>query len=77
MMGKKWGIRKSSIRCWQAAVTADFPAVDGVVVDACKHAGEPGLWIDVVELGGLCRARNYAESFFPDSSADRRLVSSA
>jgi hypothetical protein len=36
--------------------------VDGVVVDAHKHVGEPGLRIDVVELGGLCRPPNYAES---------------
>lgn len=26
-----------------------------------KHVGEPSLWIDVVELGGLCRLPNYAE----------------
>src|SRR3981189_3119990 len=76
MGGRKRGFRKSSIRCWQAAVTADFSAaekpldlmcplgsrrfgttwhglspvpgqkliqlVDGVVVDAHKHVGEPG-----------------------------------
>jgi len=36
--------------------------VDNVVVDAREHVGEPGLWIDVVELGGLCRPPNYAES---------------
>src|SRR6266480_1925409 len=79
MVGRKRGFRKSSIRCWQAAVTADFSAaekpldlmcplgsrrfgttwhglspvpgqkliqlVDGVVVDADKHVGQPGLRI--------------------------------
>src|SRR6266436_3015831 len=28
MMGRKRGFRKSSIRCWQAAVTADFSAAE-------------------------------------------------
>src|ERR1700730_10578499 len=85
MAGRKRGFRKSSIRCWQATVTADFSAaekpldlmspldsrcfstawhglspvpgqkliqpVDSVVIDACKHVGEPGLRIDVVEFG--------------------------
>jgi hypothetical protein len=27
--------------------------VDGVIVDASEHVGQPGLGIDVVELGGL------------------------
>jgi hypothetical protein len=36
--------------------------VDRVVVDAREHVGDPGLRIDVVELGGLCRPPNYAES---------------
>jgi hypothetical protein len=26
-----------------------------------EHVGEPGLRIDVIELGGLCRPLNYAE----------------
>src|SRR5882757_817963 len=86
MEGRKRGFRKSSIRCWQAAVTADFSAaakpldlmcplgsrrfgtawhglspvpgqkliqfVDSVVVDVREHVGEPGLRVDVVELGG-------------------------
>ena len=92
MMGRKRGFRKSSIRCWQAAVTADFSAaekpldlmcplgsrrfgtawhglspvpgqkliqpVDSVVIDAHKHVGEPGLRIDVVELGGHDQGRH-------------------
>ena len=92
MVGRKRGFRKSSIRCWQAAVTADFSAaekpldlmcplgsrrfgatwhglspvpgqkliqpVDGVIVDAHKHVGEPGLRIDVVELGGHDQGRH-------------------
>jgi hypothetical protein len=28
-----------------------FEPVDGVIVDAGEHVGEPGLGIDVVELG--------------------------
>ena len=27
-----------------------------------QHVGEPSLWIDVIELRGLCRPPNYAES---------------
>jgi len=43
---------------------------DLVIVDARQHVGEPGLWIDAVELGGLCRPPNYAErvGFSPDFS---------
>jgi len=26
-----------------------------------QHVGEPSLWIDVIELGALCRPPNYAE----------------
>jgi hypothetical protein len=33
-----------------------------VIGDAGQYVGEPGLWIDVVELGGLCRPPNYARS---------------
>jgi hypothetical protein len=37
--------------------------------DAGQDVGEPGLGIDVVELGGLCRAPNYAERVrFPQYS---------
>jgi hypothetical protein len=35
--------------------------VDGVVGDAREDIGQPGLRIDVVEPGGLCRTTNYAE----------------
>src|SRR6185437_1598622 len=31
MVGRKRGLRKSSIRCWQAAVTADFSAAEKTV----------------------------------------------
>jgi hypothetical protein len=34
-----------------------------MIADAGKHVGEPGAWIDVVQLGRLCRAPNYAERF--------------
>ncbi len=36
-------------------------AFGGVIRQASQHVGEPGLWIDVVELGALCRPPNYAE----------------
>jgi hypothetical protein len=26
-----------------------------------EHVGEPGLRVDIIELGGLCRPPNYAE----------------
>jgi hypothetical protein len=35
--------------------------VDGVIVDAGEHVSEPGLGINAVELGRLCRTANYAE----------------
>src|SRR4030088_1636717 len=91
MVGRKRGFRKSSIRCWQAVVTADFSAAekpldlmcplgsrrfgttwhglspvpgqkliqlaDGVVVDAHKHVGEPGLRIDRGGLWGHDQSR--------------------
>jgi len=84
--GRKRGLRKSSISCWQAAVTADLSAADRplalmcplgsrrfdmarhwlspvpgqklsqpsgyMIVDARKNIGEPGLRVDIVELGG-------------------------
>jgi hypothetical protein len=34
------------------------------VGDAGEHVGQPGQWIDVVELGRLCRPPNYAERFW-------------
>lgn len=36
-------------------------ALGGMIRQAGQHVGEPSLWIDVVELGGLCRPPNYAE----------------
>src|SRR5271156_4339949 len=97
MVGRKRGFRKSSIRCWQAAVTADFSAgeksldlmcplrsrrfgtawqgllpvpgqklvqpVDSVVVDTGEHVGEPGLRIDVVELGGHDQSGHHRGAF--------------
>jgi len=33
----------------------------GMLGDPGQHVGEPGLWIDAVHLGGLCRGPNYAE----------------
>ena len=35
--------------------------------DAGEHVGQPGLRIDVVQLGGLCRPPNYAERFRNDA----------
>jgi len=34
----------------------------GVIGNAAQHVGEPGLRIDIVELGGLCRIPNYADA---------------
>src|SRR2546429_7593403 len=46
-----------------------------MIVQACQHVGEPGLWVDVVELGGLCRPSNYAErSDFPHNSSGCRCT---
>jgi hypothetical protein len=43
--------------------------VDGVIVDPGEHVGKPGLGIDVIEFGRLCRAPNYAErACFPQDS---------
>ena len=37
--------------------------------DAGQHVGEPGLRIDVIQFGGLCRPPNYAErGCFPQDS---------
>ena len=41
-----------------------------LIDDAGEDVGEPGLRIDVVELGGLCRPQNYAERIgFPQHSS--------
>jgi hypothetical protein len=38
--------------------------------DAGEDVGQPGLRIDVVQFGGLCRPPNYAEqSGFPQASS--------
>jgi hypothetical protein len=36
-------------------------SLNGMVGDALQNVGEPGLRIDVVHLGCLCRPPNYAE----------------
>jgi hypothetical protein len=41
---------------------------DRGVGDASEDIGKPRLWIDVVELGGLCRPSNYAEHLFEHTS---------
>jgi len=33
----------------------------GMILQSCQDVGEPGLRVEVVELGGLCRLPNYAE----------------
>jgi len=37
-------------------------ALGGVIRQARQHVGKPSLRVDVIELGGLCRPPNYAES---------------
>jgi hypothetical protein len=38
----------------------------GMIRQSRQHVGEPGLRIDLIELGSLCRPPNYAEhSGFP------------
>jgi len=32
-----------------------------MVGDPAQDVGEPGTWVNVVQLGRLCRAPNYAE----------------
>jgi hypothetical protein len=40
-----------------------------LISNAGENVGKPSLRIDVVELGGLCRAPNYAEwACFPQNS---------
>ncbi len=38
-----------------------MPLPRGMLGDPGQHVGEPGLRIDAVHLGGLCRGPNYAE----------------
>jgi len=44
-----------------------------VIGDPGQYVGEPGLWIEVVELGGLCRPPNYAERFWKQAAVCARL----
>jgi hypothetical protein len=38
-----------------------------VIIDPAEHVGEPGLRINAVQLGGLCRPPDYAErARFPE-----------
>jgi hypothetical protein len=42
----------------------------GMIGQSRQNIGEPGLRVDVVELGGLCRPPNYAEcARFPQDSS--------
>ena len=41
------------------------------VHEACKEIGEIRLWIDVIQLTGLCRPPNYAERFRDDTRLSR------
>jgi hypothetical protein len=44
-------------------------ALGRMILQARQDVGEPGLRVDVVELGGLCRPPNYAEwARFPQVS---------
>jgi hypothetical protein len=44
-------------------------ALGRMILQARQQVGEPGLRIDVIELGGLCRLPNYAEwACFPRDS---------
>jgi hypothetical protein len=38
--------------------------VDVVIGNPGEHIGDPGLRIDAVQLGRLCRHPNYAERFW-------------
>jgi hypothetical protein len=44
-----------------------------VIGDPREHIGEPGLGIDVIELGCLCRHPNYAERFWNEPVAPAYL----
>jgi hypothetical protein len=51
---------------WQRVVEP----LDRMLGDARENVGEPGLGIDVIHLGGLCRPPNYAERIrFPQDSS--------
>jgi hypothetical protein len=42
-----------------------------VIIDAGEDVGEPGLRIDAVELGGLCRTASYAEDLGKAAAPDQ------
>jgi hypothetical protein len=49
-----------------------------MILQSCEDIGEPGLRIDVVELGGLCRPPNYAErARFPHDSLRPAVIGAA
>lgn len=45
--------------------------------DALEYVGQPGQWIDIVQLGGLCRPPDYAERFRSDSMVVEVLSANA
>lgn len=49
---------------WHARVASSSGIIvlaHGLTGEASEHVRQPGLRIDVVELGRLCRSPNYAE----------------
>jgi hypothetical protein len=45
-------------------------SLGGMILQSRQDVGKPGLRVDVVELGGLCRVLNYAEVVrFPQDSS--------
>jgi hypothetical protein len=72
--------RRDSVEFWIVPVPRQelIEFARRLISNAGKNVSQPSLRIDVVELGGLCRPPNYAESVvFPRFLADRRLVGSA
>jgi hypothetical protein len=51
--------------------------VDGVIVDATEHVGEPSLRIDIIELGGLDQLPAPIVAASAPPSCTRRLKSEA
>jgi len=47
--------------------------VDVVIGNPGEHIGDPGLRIDAVQLGRLCRHPNYAERFWNEPVAPAYL----
>jgi hypothetical protein len=46
---------------------------DLVIGDPGEHVGKPGLGIDIIEFGRLCRHPNYAERFWNQPVAPAHL----